>query len=535
MYRCHPQIAKVVELLRAKAIGDLRTIEASFAFNAGFNPEGRMFANHLGGGGILDVGCYPVSIARLIAGVANGGEVADPIEVKAVGHLGETGIDEWTVASLKFPGDILAQVATGCRLGMKNDVMIYGSEGRIHIPTPWLGGRDGGEVSIFLNDDEIKIDSGKILYAYEADMVGNNIANRQAVFPAVTWADTLGNMRTLDAWRRQIGLVYDSEKPENVTYSIDRKPVVVDANINMQYGQIPGLDKKVSRTVMGVDNQDTMPHAAVMWDDFYRKGGNCFDTSWHYGAQRSILLGHWMHNRGIRDEMVVLAKGAHTPMCWPGVIDMQVGQSCEWMKTDYLDIFLLHRDNLDVPVGEFVDALNEQVDKGKIKVFGGSNWSLERVDEANAYARKNGKQGFSIVSNSLSLAIWNEPVWGGCYHCGDKQSRDWLKERQLALMSWSSQARGFFVVGDPDYTDNAELVRCYYNDDNFKRLERARELAKQKGVEPINIALAYVLNQPFPTFGLIGPRILSETESSLKALDVKLTQDELDWLCLDKD
>ena len=72
MYRCHPQTAKLVELLREKAIGEVRVIQATFSFHAGFNPESRLFKNDLAGGGILDVGCYPVSLARLIAGVAHG-------------------------------------------------------------------------------------------------------------------------------------------------------------------------------------------------------------------------------------------------------------------------------------------------------------------------------------------------------------------------------------------------------------------------------------------------------------------------------
>ena len=85
----------------------------------------------------------------------------------------------------------------------------------------------------------------------------------------------------------------------------------------------------------------------------------------------------------------------------------------------------------------------------------------------------------------------------------------------------------------PDRKDDAELVRCWYAEDNFQRLERANEMAKKKGVAPINIALAYVLNQPFPTFALIGPRQLSETRMSFAGLDVNLTPAEVKWLNLE--
>jgi len=75
-------------------------------------------------------------------------------------------------------------------------------------------------------------------------------------------------------------------------------------------------------------------------------------------------------------------------------------------------------------------------------------------------------------------------------------------------------------------------VRCWYSDDNFERRERAIDLAKRKGVLPIHIALAYVLNQAFPTFALVGPRLISETASSSEAFRVQLTPEEIAWLNL---
>ena len=111
-------------------------------------------------------------------------------------------------------------------------------------------------------------------------------------------------------------------------------------------------------------------------------------------------------------------------------------------------------------------------------------------------------------------------------------SSAWLEREQLALLSWSSQARGFFTDrSGPDKHDDAELERCWYSEDNFQRRARAVELARKKNVLPIAIA-AYVLNQKFPTFALIGPRTLRELHTSLPALDVELTDDEMAWLDL---
>jgi aryl-alcohol dehydrogenase-like predicted oxidoreductase len=102
-------------------------------------------------------------------------------------------------------------------------------------------------------------------------------------------------------------------------------------------------------------------------------------------------------------------------------------------------------------------------------------------------------------------------------------------------MVWSSQARGFFVRGDPADTSNQELVNSWYCEENFERLKRARALGKERGVTANNIALAYVLAQPFPAYCLIGPQKLSELQTTLPALKVTLTPDEMRWLNLETD
>jgi aryl-alcohol dehydrogenase-like predicted oxidoreductase len=124
-----------------------------------------------------------------------------------------------------------------------------------------------------------------------------------------------------------------------------------------------------------------------------------------------------------------------------------------------------------------------------------------------------------------------EPPWAGCLSSWDADWRDWLEETQLPLMPWSSQGRGFFTGrARRDDRSDSELVRCWYSDDNFVRLERAEELARRRNVPTIAIALAYVLAQPFPTFPLIGPRSLAETHTSFQALEVDLTPEERHWL-----
>jgi aryl-alcohol dehydrogenase-like predicted oxidoreductase len=248
------------------------------------------------------------------------------------------------------------------------------------------------------------------------------------------------------------------------------------------------------------------------------------------------LLGAWVRHRGVREQVVIIGKGAHTPWCTPEWLERQLEESLTRLQTDHVDLYLMHRDNPAVPVGEFVDVLDAQVRAGRIKVFGGSNWSLDRVAAANRYAKRKGKQGFGAVSNNFSLARMVDPVWAGCVSASDPDSRRWLKRTQLPLFAWSSQARGFFTArAGRDRTEDADLVRCWYSDDNFARRERAYALAAKKGVSPIAIAAAYVLTQPFPTFALIGPRTIAETASSMEGLAVELTPREVAWLNLERE
>jgi aryl-alcohol dehydrogenase-like predicted oxidoreductase len=285
---------------------------------------------------------------------------------------------------------------------------------------------------------------------------------------------------------------------------------------------------------MGCDNQQTLAHASAMFDHFFAAGGNTFDTGYIYGnGRQERLLGRWIGNRGVRDRVVIIVKGAHTPHCDPVSMSAQLTESLERLGTDHADLYLLHRDNPEIAVDEFVDALDAEVRAGRIRAFGGSNWSPTRIDAANAYAERTGRHRFSLLSNHFGLARAYDVPWAGCEHVTDDASRQWLEQRQIPLFPWSSQARGFFTGrAHPDDHSDPELVRCYYGDDNFERLRRAEKLAAELGVAPTAIALAYVLHQPFPTFPLFGPRTIAETVSSMAALRIELTADQVRWLDL---
>lgn len=207
-YRPHPQTVKLLELIRRGAIGEVRMIQASFCYNAAYDPQNRIFAKKLGGGGILDIGCYPVSMARLIAGVVHGKKFLDPIEVQGVGHVGRTGVDEWAAAVLKFPGDILAEVTCGVRVEGETVLRIHGSKGSITVPKPFNAGHKAGKSEILIrregNTRTITVRSPKSLYVWEADETARCIRRGLRQSPCMNWADSVGNALTLDRWLKSL-------------------------------------------------------------------------------------------------------------------------------------------------------------------------------------------------------------------------------------------------------------------------------------------------------------------------------------------
>ena len=543
MYRCHPQIARVLEIIASGEIGVPHHIKTHFGFDAPYKPNSRLYDMALGGGAILDVGGYPVSLARLIAGAATGAAFANPVTVKGMGILAETGVDAVAYGLLTFASGFTAEIATACGRTMDSRAVISGPLGQIIIDDPWVPGRNAGP-----SDATIHVTVGKetrsevlrdprMLFAFEAELVGSAIAagQLQAPHPAPSHADSIGNNEVLDKWRAEVGYRTFAENPASNRIL----PGVLPAGLpDMPKVRMDGVDLPVSKLILGCDNRNTVAEGAVVWDAWFEAGGNAFDTGFVYGGGvHEKVLGDWMTARGVAKQAVVVVKGAHSPYCTPRAIGMQLAMSLERLGLEKAAIYIMHRDNVAVPVAEFIDALNALKQAGKIGIFGGSNWSPARLAEANAYAAAKGLEPFRILNNNLSLAVMEKPVWAGCITSNTPETLAFLRQGKVAHLSWSSQARGYFL---PEALRNrlpADTApeTCFGSPANAERRTRAEALAAERGVSAHNVATAWVLGQSFPSFALIGPRSPGEIVSTLPGAALTLTEAEVLWLNLERD
>jgi predicted dehydrogenase len=205
-YRCHPRMARVAELIAGGAIGAPRLAHSTFCFDGRALDRPRLWDPVFGGGALLDVGVYPLSLLRLLARFAGDGE---PIAASAEGGV-HGGVDHWCAGTLRFTSGFTTTFHTSMVSAAPSLATVHGGEGSIEIVDPWRcdtpdlilrrPGRD---------DERISLPDGEQRYGREALAVAAWCHQLEA--PACPWSDSVGQARLLDGLRRQLGVRYPGD------------------------------------------------------------------------------------------------------------------------------------------------------------------------------------------------------------------------------------------------------------------------------------------------------------------------------------
>jgi aryl-alcohol dehydrogenase-like predicted oxidoreductase len=283
--------------------------------------------------------------------------------------------------------------------------------------------------------------------------------------------------------------------------------------------------------------------ALTLVREYFAAGGNFFDTAHCYagwapeGAGVSEReLGRCVRELGIRQQCVIASKGGHPG--YPGyprpddflaesVIASDIEESLNRLQMEVIDLYYLHRDDGKRPVGEIIEQLNGEIERGRLRALGASNWSVERIAEANAYAHAHGLQGFCISQVQWSLASpkWHTESFGPDpvnRTLGQKDLKFHIAA-DLPIAAYSATVGGYFA-------DTEAGNRTYDTDTNRARRERARELATQLGATPTQVALAWLLCQPVRTVPVFGTNRPEHLQEIMGAVDVRLTPEQIRWL-----
>jgi len=280
----------------------------------------------------------------------------------------------------------------------------------------------------------------------------------------------------------------------------------------------------------------------ALMDAFVDMGGNFLDTAhgyadWVKGFEDRCVseqtIGKWMRERGNRESLIVGTKGGWVHYKTQELLSSgdeliaQIDRSRLELGVDCIDIYWLHRDDPNYPVSHFIDLLNEQIELGRVRSIACSNWTPPRIREANAYAAAHDLYGFAANQMWWSLATPDLGAYGDPTTVGmDAEGIRFHRETGMTAVPYSSQAKGFFNKFEQRGLDGMDEFcrKIYGSRENIARFARIKEVAAQVTASIAQVALAWLLAQPFPTIPIIGCRTAEQLFDTAKAAQVELTE-----------
>lgn len=250
--------------------------------------------------------------------------------------------------------------------------------------------------------------------------------------------------------------------------------------------QLTNTDLVVSPICLGTmhyGDQLNSEESGRQLDEFLSCGGNFVDTAHVYGtwvpglgSSSEEYIGKWFSSSGKRHSVVLSTKGAHPAgahkeikRVTPDAINKDLEESLKLLQTDYIDLYFLHRDDPDVPVEDIIDTLEKAVKDGKIRYYAASNWSVERIKEADAYAASIGSHGFAANQLMFSLAdITHSGVEDKTLELMDEKTYAFHFKTKMSVLSFTSIAKGYFMkryegrkITTPEVYDNESNDELY--------------------------------------------------------------------------
>ena len=314
----------------------------------------------------------------------------------------------------------------------------------------------------------------------------------------------------------------------------------------MKYITLPN-EKKLSKIGLGVSRFGTRITAGLadeMLSRFLAAGGTLIDTARNYyewvenGRGKSEeFMGQWMETHRCRDKIVLSTKGGvsnegkqfHIDLSREGLLT-ELRQSLEALRTDYLDIYLLHRDEPNRLVEEIIDSLQEIADEGRCENIGVCNWRFERIQAANQYANRHGLRPIRFVQTWWSMASYTETMWDDptTTHM-DQKTAEYCRENGLIAMAYTSQAKGFFQKAYAVGADhlNPMLKRRMMTEENLKRLEMLQAYCTETGCTPTDVVLGYITSNPLNGTALVSCSTLEQLDDVLKSADYILPEKKI--------
>jgi aryl-alcohol dehydrogenase-like predicted oxidoreductase len=295
-------------------------------------------------------------------------------------------------------------------------------------------------------------------------------------------------------------------------------------------------------SVYGVNPDET--GAFRMLDRYLERGGNIIDTARCYSdwipgekGRSESLLGRWIKSRRNRDTVFVSTKGGHPPMddfsrprLSPEELAADLEASRRALGVDCIDLYWLHRDDTSRPVEALLETLEIFRENGRIRYYGASNFSPERLREAAVVSEENGWQGFSGNQPMGCLGIrFRKPVDIPLLKVLDDPTERFQEKSGSALFPYTSQAAGYYEKALRLGPEHPSLAGHPFNTPGCNRIAgELKRLSRESGYSVSALVLAWWRTKTCRVHPLIGCRTIEQLDDSLQALTVP--QDVLNHL-----